>query len=74
MRLWITSAGYAPLSLISVVPHTNHLCEHTHLSAWQASPPEGVVSFRQRYFLCDEHWRKGGPIFFYVGNEADVTL
>ena len=40
----------------------------------QASPPEGVVSFRQRYFLCDEHWRKDGPIFFYVGNEADVTL
>ena len=32
------------------------------------------MSFRQRYFLCDEHWRKGGPVFFYVGNEADVTL
>jgi hypothetical protein len=32
------------------------------------------VSFRQRYFLCEEHYKKGGPIFFYVGNEADVTL
>ena len=32
------------------------------------------MSFRQRYFLCEEHYKKGGPIFFYVGNEADVTL
>lgn len=20
--------------------------------------------------MCDEHWREGGSIFFYVGNEA----
>ncbi len=32
------------------------------------------MSFRQRYFLCEDHYKKGGPIFFYVGNEADVTL
>lgn len=30
--------------------------------------------FQQRYFVCDEHWRPGGSIFFYLGNEADVTL
>ena len=30
---------------------------------------------RQRYFVCDKrNWKKNGPIFFYVGNEADVTL
>ena len=45
----------------------------------QAAPPENKTTFRQRYFLCDEHWEKHsdgsrGPIFFYVGNEADVTL
>ena len=30
--------------------------------------------YRQRYFLSDEHYRDGGPMFFYLGNEADVTL
>lgn len=30
---------------------------------------------RQRYFVCGKKdWKKGAPIFFYVGNEADVTL
>lgn len=45
----------------------------------QATPPENRTTFKQRYFLCDEHWKSHmdgtrGPIFFYVGNEADVTL
>lgn len=43
--------------------------------------PEGHSSgyFLQRVFVCDQHWRPApngalGPIFFYLGNEADVTL
>lgn len=33
-------------------------------------------TFRQRYFLCGKDWWRGpgAPIFFYCGNEADVTL
>merc|ERR1719253_337070 len=31
-------------------------------------------TFMQRYFVHDAYWKKGGPIFFYCGNEANVEL
>jgi len=31
-------------------------------------------SFAQRVFTNDQHWRPGGPILFYCGNEASVDL
>lgn len=33
-------------------------------------------TFQQRYFVCAKDWwaGPGAPIFFYCGNEADVTL
>jgi hypothetical protein len=60
---------------------------HTHRRTQHATPsqarPEGRLAdgvFRQRVFLCADAWRPAtpggalGPIFFYAGNEADVTL
>lgn len=45
----------------------------------QVKPDQGMEKFDQRYFLCSSHWKpdnegRPGPIFFYLGNEADVTL
>jgi hypothetical protein len=34
-----------------------------------------LKTFKQRYFVCDDQWAgPGSPVFFYFGNEADVTL
>jgi lysosomal Pro-X carboxypeptidase len=32
------------------------------------------ATFPQRYFWNDTHFQPGGPILYYTGNEADVTL
>ena len=41
-----------------------------------ATGAAGDASFKQRVFVCDEFYEYGSaaPVFFYTGNEADVTL
>lgn len=37
---------------------------------------EKVTTFNQRYYLCGKdlyNWKPNSPVFFYFGNEADVT-
>ncbi len=36
--------------------------------------PATTSTFRQRYFYNASFFRRGGPVFYYTGNEADVTL
>ena len=44
----------------------------------QSTGPEGQETFELRYYVCDEAHRAAtedsppGPIFFYLGNEANV--
>ncbi|KIY97736.1 hypothetical protein MNEG_10224 [Monoraphidium neglectum] len=42
--------------------------------SWSAPEVPGAATFKQRYYTCDKHWRRDGPIWFYAGNEADVLL
>lgn len=40
------------------------------------APPLGgaVSTYKQRYFVNDQWWRPGSPIFLYLGNEDNVEL
>ena len=45
------------------------------LDHFSYSPDTDWRTFKQRVYVCgEENWKKGEPIFFYCGNEADVTL
>ena len=33
---------------------------------------ETTQSFQQRYWVEDKHYRPGGPMFFYAGNEGPL--
>ena len=41
-----------------------------------AGTPTGALTYEQRYLTYDKFWRNDstGMVFFYVGNEGDVTL
>eukprot|EP01023_Acetabularia_acetabulum_P045959 TRINITY_DN468_c0_g1_i5.p1 TRINITY_DN468_c0_g1~~TRINITY_DN468_c0_g1_i5.p1 ORF type:complete len:541 (-),score=89.95 TRINITY_DN468_c0_g1_i5:247-1818(-) len=46
--------------------------------SWMQADSE-FLTYKHRYFICDEYWKPDangmpGPIFFYTGNEAPVTL
>ena len=41
-----------------------------------AAPPDGATTYQQRFFVSFDNWRNDstGCVFFYLGNEADVSL
>lgn len=46
-----------------------------HFSFEAPLTPDGNFTYAQRYFVYDKWWnRETGAIWFYNGNEADVTL
>ncbi|XP_076371487.1 lysosomal Pro-X carboxypeptidase isoform X1 [Tachypleus tridentatus] len=64
------------LSLIDFVQNTSSL-EYKILYFKQKVDHFGYVNsemYMQRYIIADKHWRPGGPMFFYTGNEGDIFM
>ncbi|ETO20282.1 hypothetical protein RFI_16937 [Reticulomyxa filosa] len=34
--------------------------------------PQDTRTFKEKYLVCSEYWKQGGPIFFYSGNEGEI--
>lgn len=54
----------------SVYPVTCHIFNAT-IDHYNFRPTT-VPHYSMRYVMNKEHWKKGGPVFFYTGNEADI--
>merc|ERR1719277_1560216 len=42
--------------------------------SWAPPLAGSALTYKERYFVNEQWWRPGGPIFFYFGNEDDVGL
>merc|ERR1712226_877900 len=66
---------FVALSAAQIVPYTEFFFEQRidHFNYY--SKPMGKSTFQQRYLVQDKWWDKdnGGPLFFYTGNEGDIT-
>lgn len=52
-----------------------NLIDHFAENEGQAEGSSSFSTFRQRYILCNPfNWQAGDPVFYYVGNEANVDL
>jgi lysosomal Pro-X carboxypeptidase len=75
------AARYGGSRLLGSCPRSQQLisqCEQrwreTPLDHFSFQPISQAATFKQRYFVCAKNWQPGGSVFFYAGNEADVTL
>ncbi|KAG2492517.1 hypothetical protein HYH03_009182 [Edaphochlamys debaryana] len=81
------SQPFAKLSKASIRKDLVHQCQEKwrnatldHFSYGDPTEKGEIATFPQRYFVCTNQWQRQaadgstGPIFFYLGNEADVLL
>eukprot|EP00659_Diplonema_papillatum_P020634 gene20634-31790_t len=73
------AAAMVGVACLTMVPPTVKNCSlewhDRHLDNFNYNPDTYGSTFKQRVFVCGEDkWHAGAPIFFYCGNEADVTL
>ncbi|CEG35432.1 lysosomal pro-x [Plasmopara halstedii] len=70
----LTEVRQPPISLDLVQGKVMNNCVENFFKQTLDHFDFGALSYRQRYFVCDNFYRPGGVMFFYVGNEANVEL
>lgn len=76
-RLFICGLCLGANSLLQDVPNLEYSYPQTKYFEQKLDHfnPTIDVTYQQRYLISQEYWNKdGGPIFFYTGNEGDITL
>jgi len=63
-----------PVHSKGILEETNELYFEQQIDHFSQGSVGDKTTFQQRYFINDEYFLKDGPMFFYLGNEADVTL
>ena len=79
----VTASILPCAAAVGLLPRLDHVPAHPGVPdakvEWTQQPLDHFDygerrTWAQRYFTYDKHWKPGGPILFYCGNEANVEL
>src|SRR5271165_3488607 len=67
--LWVLFGSFLFVIADIPTPQEKYFTQHVDHFNFQTTPQ----TYQQRYLYLDSYWKENGPIFFYTGNEGDIS-
>lgn len=60
--------------ILAVTEAASEACSRLYANQPREHSDAQSGEYKQKYYVCSEHYTPGGPMFFYTGNESPVEL